>query len=247
MGTIGIATVTTLLDSIASGKLIFDAAIGTTGAEVNTVAKAAANDLTTLTAVADNDVQSDLAAMFRARASTILASALYGSLGAYNLWFALDRHVGGLDTFLQTNNVRVSPALRVIGFPFSAEQMLPPAVDPMATFTVTGAGAGTFTPVADVDTSQYGRAWLSVTTTSTIGATPIVATIQGLQFDGLTPTTTAVNIAAGSSSGTTVNVGVLGVQSDSYDSITDISITGGTAGDAFKVVSRVERVISAIS
>lgn len=247
MGVISVPVLTTLLDSLASGKLIFDAGMGVLGTEANTVSKAAYNDLSTLDAVADIDVQADLALIFRTRAGGVLAGSLYSALGAYNLWWALDRHVSNLDAFLQTNNVRVSPALKALGFPLSPEQILPPSVDPMATFAVSGSGAGTYAHVADVDTSLYGRAWLQLVTTSVIGAAAIVATVNGLQVDGVTPTSKSATIAGGSSSGTAVNLGTLGTQADSYDSVTSIAITGGTAGDTFKVISRVERTISATS
>lgn len=247
MATISVSVLTTLLDSLASGKLIFDAAMGTLGSESNTVGKAAANDVTTLTAVADNQVQAALAVMYRARASAVLAGSLYGTLTGFNLWWALDAHTGGLDAFLRTNNVRVSPALKSLSFPLSPEQILPPSVNPMATFAVTGSGAGTYTHVADVDVTLYGRAWLQLVTTSVIGAANVVVTVTGLQVDGVTPTSVTATITAGSSSGTAVNLGTLGTQADSYDSITGVSITGGTNGDAFKIISRVERVISATS
>lgn len=243
MATIAVAVLTTLLDSLASGKLIFDASLGVLGSEDNTVAKAATNDVTTLTAVADNEVQAALAMVYRTRASAVLAGSLYGTLTGFNLWWALNQHIGNLDAYLQTNNVRVSPALKEISFPLSAEQFLPPSVNPMATYAVSGG----YTHVADIDTTLYGRAWLQLVTTSLIGATPIVVTVNGLQYDGVTPTVLSATIAAGSSIGTAVNVGTLGTQGDSYDSVTGVSITGGGAGDTFKVISRVERTISATS
>lgn len=255
MGTIPANTLTTLLDSLAAGKLIFDNAVGVLGTEVNTTAKASQNDLTTLSAVADAAVQSDLAAAFKTRADLLTAPTLYATLGAYNLWWVLDKHTGNsgqagvanLDTFLQVNNVRVSSHVLDMGFPLSPEQIMPPAVNPMATFAVTGAAAGTYAHVADIDTTQYGRAWLDVVVTATVGASPITATVNGLQFDNVTVTNKQVTISANSSIGTTVHVGTLGTQADSYDYVTGITITGGTAGDAFKVVSRVERTISPVS
>lgn len=255
MGTISKANLTTLLDSLTAGKLIFDNAMGLLGTESDTVSKAASNDLVTLSAIADNDVQADLASVFRIRSLGVVASALYASLGAYNLWWALDKHCGGsgqvgvsnLDTFLIVNNVRVSPDLRQLGFPLSPQALMPPAVDPMATFTVTGSGDGTYTHVADVDTSQYGAAWLALTATSLIGAANIVVTVTGLQFDAATPVALTATIPSGSIIGTSINLGTLGVLSDSIDYVTGITITGGTAGDAFKVVSRVERVITPTS
>lgn len=249
MGLIPNGTLTTVMDSLASGKLIYDNAVGVTGAEANTTAKAAQNDEVTLAAVADAQVQSDLMPTFKLRGDTLLAGSLYITLGAYNLWWALDKHLGGLDQYLNAQNIRVSSHVKALGFPLSAAQIMPPAVDPMATFAVTGSGVGTYTHVADIDTSQYGRAWCQVvvTNSSGLGSNAITATVTGLQLDSTTVTSKAATMAAGSSFGATVNIGTLGVQADSYDFITNISITGGTSGDAFKVVSRVERVISAIS
>lgn len=251
MGTISTSALTTILDSLASQKLIFDASVGTSSSQSNTVLKGAVNDVATITAQADNDVQADLASVFRTRTNAVHSTALYATLNAYNLWWVLDRHtaasstagVTGLDTFLNTNNIRVSPAVVALGFPLAAAQILPPSVDPMATFTVTGSGAGTYTHVANVDTTLYGRAWLQAVVTATVGATPIVAVVTGSQIDN-TLVTKSATISANSSVGTAVNLGVLGVQADSFDAVTNIAITGGTAGDAFKVISRVERVIT---
>lgn len=247
MGVIPNNTLITLLDSIASGKLIYDNAVGLLGTEANTTSKAAQNDETTLAAVADPEVQAELMPSFKMRGDVLLAGNLYATLGAYNIWWALNAHTSGLDDYLNAQNIRVSTHLQQIGFPMSPAQIMPPAVNPMATFAVTGAGAGTYAHVSDIDTTQYGRAWLDAVVTATIGATPIVATINGTQIDATTPTSKQVTIAAGSSVGTTVHVGTLGTQADSYDYVTSISISGGTSGDAFKVVSRVERVIQAVS
>lgn len=255
MSTISTSKLKTLLDSLTAGKLIFDNAMGLLGTESNTVSKAASNDLVTLSSIADNDVQADLASVFRIRSLGVVASALYASLGAYNLWWALDKHCGNsgqagvtnLDTFLIVNNVRVSSDLRQLGFPLSPQAILPPAVDPMATFTVTGSGNGTYTHVADVDTTQYGAAWLALKVTAQIGGSNVVVTVSGLQFDAATPVILTATIPSGSIVGTTVNLGTLGVLADSIDYVTGITITGGTAGDAFKVVSRVERDITPTS
>lgn len=246
MGVISITAVRTIMDSVASAKLIFDASVGTTGSQANTVALAAANDVATVTAIVDNDVQSDLAWWFRLRAQQVLSPNLYAALGVYNVWVALEKHTGGLDVFLRTNNVRVDPGCKALGVPLSPEQLMPPVLDPMATFSVTGDSVGTFTGVADIDTTLYGRAWLElvVTSSSGISSAPIAATVNGLQLDGVTPTFLTAVIAAGSSQGTSVALGTLGTQTDSYTAVTAISVIGGTAGDAFHVRSVVERAIT---
>lgn len=257
MGLIASSQLTTIMDSVASAKLIFDAGVGTTSSQSNTVAKAAANDVNTITAIADNDVQADLSWWFRLRQQALLASSLYTTLGVYNIWVALEKHlsgssqvgVAGLDTYLQVNNIRVNEGCKDVGFPLSPEQIMPPAVDPMATFAVTGSGVGTYTHVADIDTTQYGRAWLQayVTSSSGLGSNAITATVTGLQFDHSTTTSKQITLAAATSYGGTVSIGTLGTQADSYDYVTNITITGGTNGDGFAVRSLVERTISAAS
>jgi len=255
VGTIPTNTLITILDSLASGKLIFDNAVGVLGTESNTVSKAALNDTVTLAAIADAEVLSDLMPSFKMRDDTLLASGLYAALGAADIWWALDKHVANssqvgvinLDTYMQVNNIRASTHVQQMGFPLAPEQVMSPAVDPMATYTVTGSGSGTYAHVADIDTTQYGRAWLQAVVTATIGTIPITATINGLQFDATSPTIKQITISANSSVGTTVNIGVMGVQGDSYGQVTSIQISGGTSGDAFKVRSRVERTISAVS
>lgn len=245
MGLIPNNTLLTLLDSIASGKLIYDNAIGVTGTVANTTAKAAQNDLTTLAAVADAQVLAELMPSFKFRGDTVNATSLYATLGAYNIWWALEKHLGGLADYLIAHDSRVSVHTMQIGFPMPAQTIMPPAVDPMATYAVAGSGSGTYTHVADIDTTQYGKAWVSVVATSTIGVSAIQVTVNGLEIDNVTTVSKTVTLAQNSSSGTTVNVGTLGVTADHYTAVTGITITGGTAGDQFKVVSRVERTISA--
>lgn len=254
MAVISTGTLTTILDSLASGKLIFDNSMGLTGTEANTTSKAAQNDLVTLAAVNDAQIEADLMPYFKLRGDTLNAPGLYIALGAFNLFWALEKHVAnstqagvtGLDTYMNVNNLRASIHVQQLGFPLSAAQIMPPKVDPMATFAVTGAGAGTYAHVADIDTTQYGRAWLQAVVTATIGTTGITATVNGTQIEGTVVSKSAV-ISANSSVGTTVNIGTLGVAADSFVGVTSVTIAGGTAGDAFKVVSRVERTISATS
>lgn len=251
MGIIPNNTLITILDSLASGKLIFDNAMGLTGTEANTTAKAAQNDETTLAAVTDIQVQSDLAPTFKLRGDTLLASNLYVTLGAYNIYWALDRHVANssqpgvtnLDTYMNVNNMRASTHVQQLGFPLSAAQVMPPSTL-MATYVVGGTG---YVHIADIDTTQYGQAWLalSVTSSSGIGPSPLTVTVTGRAIDNTTVVTQVATIAAASSFGATVNVGTMPSSSQSYDYLTNVSVSGGTTGDAFTVASRVERVISA--
>lgn len=254
MGFISNPMLLTLLDSIATGKLIFDNAIGLTGVEANTTAKAAQNDLETLAISTDSNVLGDLMPAFDLRAATLMAPNLYATLGAYGIFWAIDKHlsdseivgVTNLDSYLSNQGLRVSQHLQQLGFPFDAAQIMPPATT-MASFTVTGSGQGVYTHIQDIDTSQYGRAWVSLVVTSTIGGNAIVATVNGLQIDNQSYTTLAATIPAHSAIGYVVTLGTMGVPAQSYDFLTGVTISGGTVGDAFQVVSLVERVIPTTS
>lgn len=115
------------------------------------------------------------------------------------------------------------------------------SVDPMATFAVSGSGAGTYTHVANIDTANYGPAPLeAVVTGGTIGAASITATVVGTKFDG-SPITKTATITNGATVGTAFAVGL---SSDLFATITNVTIVGGTASDAFKIRSKVLRTPS---
>ena len=99
---------------------------------------------------------------------------------------ALDNHVGGINEWGETNDVRVHYLLGEVVSWLNPARLFPPVVDPIATFEVTGAGAGTYTHVEDIDTTKYGKANLVLETTASIGAGSLVATITCVKLDGTT-------------------------------------------------------------
>lgn len=242
------ADLLTVLDSVAKGVALFEGALGILGSESNTVSKGAANNVATLQALADIAVQGDLAAVFRARAEATKAGALYRTLGGSAIQRALDKHYGdataggSLNAFLKAQDKRVHPDLRKIGFQIDAENAFAPtAVDPVASFAVTGSGAGSFSAGSDVDTTLYGKANMSVKTTTLIGAAPIIATLAMTKLDGSTESK-QVTIPGATAQNTVIAIGTPGT--DMYVGCSGISITGGTNGDGFKVVSVVERTVT---
>jgi hypothetical protein len=238
----------TVLDSIAKGVELFENAVGILGSESTTVGLGAANNVATLIAIADDDVQADLVAAFRARAANVLAGVLYGALGGANVQRVLNAHFGAsggggsLNAFLTTSDKRVHPNLRKIGMQIdSVNAFCPTAVDPVAGFAVSGSGAGTFTAGSDIDTSLYGKAKMVVHTTTAIGASTITATLTMKKIDGTT-TSKVVTIPNGTAINTDIAIGTPGT--DLYVGCSAIAITGGTSGEGFKVVSQVERTIA---
>lgn len=242
---LALATLLTVLDSIAKGVALFEAAVGT-GSEADTLSKGAANNVTTLQSVADSQVQADLMTAFRARAEAMKSASLDRVLGGAAIQRVLSKHYGesaaGLNQYLKTNDSRVHPNLTDIGFQIDPENVFAPAaVDPVASFAVTGAGAGTFAAGSSIDTTLYGKANMKVKTTSLIGASTITATVTMTKIDGSSESK-QVTIPNSTAANTEFNVGTPGT--DMYIGCTAIAITGGTNGDAFKVISAVERTIA---
>jgi hypothetical protein len=244
MATLAAASLVTILDSIAKGVQLFEAGVGIDVSVANTVAKGAANNVTTLvTALGAAQDVTALLLEFEARRALVVAGALYRTLQGERVQTAFDAHyggTGGLNRFLATEGRRVHPDLRKIGIQLDAPNAFPPAIVTLGSFAVTGAGAGTFTLVGDVDQSLYGKANTVVRTTTVIGAVAIVATLTMKKADGTT-VAKQVTIPNGSGSGVEVDIGVHGT--DMYIGVTAISITGGTAGEGFEVRTEIERTL----
>lgn len=241
MATISIANLKTITDSIARQYKYLADAMGTV-ATASTAAYGAGQNLTRVLGL--NDVAQELALLGPANDQTNLL--VKGGLRSFfrPVIQALQAHVGGsFDAFLATSDDRVAPEFRdaagtdLIG----PARVFPPVYDPICTFAVSGAGAGTRTGGTPVDTTQYGKANMEVVATSTIGASGITATLTMKLLDGTTQTK-SVTIPASTANGTAIAIGVAGT--DMYVDCTAITITGGTAADAFKVRSKLERVIA---
>jgi hypothetical protein len=115
---IALATLRALLDSIAAGVIVFDAALG--DGIPGTVSGAADANVTTLAAIDDRSIQTDLTAVFATRAALVKATALHRTLQGSLIQRAIDRHVAvqypNLSAFLRANNTRVADNLNTIGF-----------------------------------------------------------------------------------------------------------------------------------
>jgi hypothetical protein len=242
MATISVADFKTLADSIAKQAEILQTAVGTDGAGSGTSGKGAQNNVDRIVAFTDPDQITDLLEPAEYALSKILsANALPRLLGGTALVNALDVHVGGINSWGDTNDVRVHWLLAEIVSWLNPARVFPPVVDPMATFDVTGSGAGTYAHVAGIDTTKYGKANLVLKTTSAIGAAQIVATITCKKIDGTTEDK-EVTIPGSTGSGTEFDIGTH--DTDMYVDTTNITITGGTSGESFKILSEIERAIA---
>lgn len=245
MSRLAVTPLLAILDSLAKGAEILDSALGEDSGDAGSVAAGAANNLATLfDQVDDADEIPQLIGAFDRRRALVTATALLPALQGARIGQALDTHYGGtgsLVRFLAQQDARVHPDLRRIGISIDAPQAFPPAVVALGTFAVSGAGAGTFTVGDAIDRAHYGKANVVVRTTSLIGAAAIVATLTLTRIDG-TSTTQDVTIPGGTVSGDDIDVGVHGT--DMFVACTLVTITGGTAGDAFAVRTEVERVLA---
>src|SRR6185437_12625301 len=188
---ISLANFLTLADSLAQQARVLDDAF-TAGAIAGGepisgtgMGAGRANNIATLLAANDVDAAADLAAAFRG--SPLNSGVVFGTVFLGRL-AALNKHVGGIGEFLAANASRVAPQFRNLLWLVPPAQVFPPAVDPVATFAVTGAGAGTFTHVASIDVSQYGPAQFQLVATDGIGASAITATLTLTKLDGTSTT-----------------------------------------------------------
>lgn len=166
------------------------------------------------------------------------ANALFGSALQ-----ALNKHVAGLDAFCVAQSIQVTSDFRDLAnaalssSAVKPAEVFPPSAVSLATFAVTGSGAGTYTHGAAVDTTLYGATQVQVVTTSLIGAASITVTLTLKKADGNTETKTAT-ISSGTASGTAIDVAT---SADRYTDCTAVTITGGTSADGFAVKTKVLR------
>jgi len=160
---------------------------------------------------------------------------------------ALERHLGGIETYLLAQDARVSYELRdYIGWGFNpACHFGPYMIDSqkLGSFVLSGAGAGVFTDGVAVDKAKYGKYWLEVEVIGQTTSAEIVATIAGTKYDG-TAQSKQVTIPISQPIGTKVNVGTPGTAADNFADVTGVTVTGGGASDGFEINGLLERTIA---
>ena len=235
---LSISDVKTLLDSMAKqGENIKEL-----GFDVNTTGYG--NNRTTILA-GDISVAADLAKAFEV---DISAKAGWPTLFRER-FNAINKNVG-LDAFLLTQDERLHAHLRdILGLPINFKGLFP-SKDPneasivLGNVAVTGAGVGTFTSGPDTLLKKFGKSWLRLRVINqAIGAAAITATVIGTKLDGTAQSIGAISIPGLSAVDFLVSVGVLAVEADHFHTVTNITFTGGTAGDDFQVETVLERSI----
>jgi hypothetical protein len=153
------------------------------------------------------------------------------------------RHLGAtvnFNTWLAEGD-RVHPYFQQGGYAgLTPTNVFPPETE-LGTFAVSGPGAGTITAGDTVDTTRYGGAQLALVATSAIGSENIGVTLTVTDEDGEEDEVSGT-ITALSESATVVE---LGTSADRFVAVTACEITGGTASDAFKIVTLEDRELGA--
>jgi len=131
--------------------------------------------------------------------------------------------------------------MRAIGLYVKAALVFPP-VTAMGSFVASGAGAGTFTDGSAIDGNLYGPADCELEVTAKGGAdVTLTATVTGTDENGATVTGSGAFSAADVGDKVDVTPDQSGKK---FQDITNITITGGAASDAFKIQSKVDRAVS---
>jgi hypothetical protein len=158
---------------------------------------------------------------------------------------ALRANLGDLSAFLLANDKRVSAVWNtILGARLTPASIMAPAMsgaNKLGHFAALTATTGTFTDGLAVDKTLYGKAWLQLVMTHDIAGS-LVATIVGKKYDG-TSQSKAVTLT-GHSNSDIVPVGTTGLSGDNFQDVTGVTITGGTAADAFDIEVVAERTPS---
>jgi len=211
------------------------------GDDANTPGKGAASALTAIAALGDNDqLNALLPAAVRFAAAAVYQNYYYKAM--YDFLRAMDEHVGGINDYLSDNSLYVNYLTRLAYPKILVAYTFPPVTD-FGSMAVSGAATGTWTAEDTVDTSLYGDAQIEIVTESLIGAADIVLTISGTDHDGNTSQATCT-IPATTANDTTVDVDGAAT-ADRFAAVdADPTFTGGTASDAFRIQTKLDRAAS---
>lgn len=245
--TIGIVDFLALADSMAAQSQKLAEKMGT-GVELDTASLGAQNNIDRIMAPLAPDVVADLLEPFQdqlGKMTTYPNSYSEHTVGMT----ALNRHTGGINSYLTAATERVAPEFKWAIEMLAIESLDPantfsPVVDPMDTVTVTGLNSATWVHIADIDIEEYYAANLILEKTSVAGAPDGIAVeITLTKWDGTTEDK-IVNVDAGDAIGTKDDIGAH--PGDKYIGAELKSITcgAGSAGEAWKVISKLERTVS---
>ena len=246
MGVITGAQLIALVDSIAAQLTILDTAVGTETTAAS-ILYGMQQNVDRIDAYGEEDPRvalegvasgmKDLMASFKIQLDQLFSAEIENHIRRQSdLSFS--------EYWAQENSDRIPPEFASMfrgQSHFIAPALVWPAYAILGSFVVSGAGAGIFTDGDAIDLLQYGAADLQAEVLVAATTVTLVATITGLDQNGSVMTGTATFVAA--NVGDKVDV-VPDVANAQFADITDISITGGAATDAFRVQVKADRTPS---
>lgn len=262
MAVISFANFIGLADSIATQAQALAAAqgdgsgsIGGFGTGGATASDGAQNCITTIVGLADPEQVDELITGFRAmlpKLSTIPSAYTEFIAGLK----ALNIHVSGINAFCTDNWVafpsagRVAPEFKtalemMIGEQLDGANTFSPVIDPLNTYSITGANAVTETLIEDIDDDNYYAANLILHKTSAAGAADAITFnfLCTLWDDTVVPEAVAVD--ASDAINSLDDIGGAHPSVDQYKSVRldTIVCAIGSIGETWKVVSLIERTV----
>ena len=148
-----------------------------------------------------------------------------------------DSSHNSLDLMATANSARFSPSFarlaRALGITLSSRNVYPP-VTLLGSFSVSGAGAGTYTDAGGIDTTLYGGS--DIEAEATAACSNITITAVGVDVDGAT-----VNCAGLLNGATGTKVNLTSANGKKIVDINSATISGGSAGNTFKIQTKLDR------
>lgn len=233
-----------LTDDIARMVQVLQTAIGDEDTPATAAAYAAAVR-NTLTAFADPDEAKLTIDLLPAARDMVTNIANLARIASYVAGFnsaVLSHLAQDLNTWLTAGALRVHPLFRQGGNASILPINVFPPLTVLATYAVTGSGAGTLTldptTLGLINTALYADAPLEVKVINQqLGAAQIVMTVVGTDFAGAAQSHVAT-ITAEAAQNAVFDVATA---SDRFARVTAATITGGTNGDDLQIQSKVDR------
>lgn len=248
MSVISGANLIIISDGMSKQKIILDTAVGTT-TTASTILKGMQDNADRIVAL-DEDVNADL---FKSSVGVKNEMPQVKLRLNQDLLRAIENHIRrledmGMSDYWEQENYptnRWAPEVvqigRGINLYFKPITVFPP-VTAMGSFVADGATSGTFTDGSAIDVNLYGPGNCELEVTVVGGATvDLTATVTGTDEEGLVVTGTAT--FSGATVGTTQDV-VPDQAGKKFQDITNITVIGATATDAFKIQSKVDRAVA---
>ncbi len=225
---------------IAAMMVAMRTAVGVDYSTTLTCAKGTANAKAAILALGDAEQINALLPGVQNFYDAMILSGTSFMYAAISDWLkTLDRHVEGINTYCEDEAIRIHYLLRQAMPEILPKYVFPPVTD-LGSVLLSGSGAGAFTEDTPVDTDEYGDGLIEIVTESAIGAADISGTVYGYDYDG-NAVQADYAITNGTANDTTVAIAGTVRFASINKTLTDAAYSGGTAADAWRFQTKVDR------